>query len=234
MQTSIQKYIVKEVNGEEYAIPNPEWQKHIQDLKFDYYLNHSGIPKTYWNLEFEDVGFGMNERPTAVCNQYVDKVKYGSKRNLMLYGSGVTGKTTALTNIGKKALKEGLSVKYMKSSEILDILQKSSGLVLNPEYTTMKENLLKTKLLLIDDLFDPERNLMWKSDSKSMIIQEWYNFLSDFLDKGNNICFTTNIIKERIANDYSNSLFNLVDTNFQTLEFKESVRDKRKKMLGLV
>lgn len=233
MQT-INKYIVKMVDGEEYAIPNPDWQKHIQEIKFDYFLHHSGIPKVYWNLEFDDVGFGMNERPTAVCNQYVDKIKYGSKRNLMLYGNGVTGKSTALSNIGKKALKEGLTVKYLKSSEILDILQKSSGLAVNDVYNVLKENIFKTKLLLIDDLFDPERNLMWKGESKSLIIQEWYNFLSDYLDKGNNICFTTNILKERIAADYSNSLYNLVDTNFLTLEFKESVRDKRKRALGLM
>lgn len=234
MQT-IDKYIVKEVNGEEYAMPNPLWQKHVQELKFDYFLKSSGIPDTYWNLNFEDVGFGMNERPTAVCSQYVDKLKYGAKRNLMIYGNGFTGRTTILSNIGKRALKEGLKVKYIKSGNLLKIIQDSVDFnsSIKEEGLEKYNSLFKSDLLLIDDLFDPERNLMWKSESKSIIVQAWYNFLSEFLNKGN-ICFTTNIIKERIANDYSNSLYNLIDGNFKVLEFKESVMEKRKKTLGLL
>lgn len=230
---TIQKNIIKVIDGEEYALPNPEWQKHIQELKFNFFLQQSGIPNQYWNLDFEDVSFGQNERSVAYCSQYIYKFAIGVKRNLMIYGDGLTGRTTILSAIGKKAIKEGLKVKYLKSSEVLNILQKSSGLAINEEYDNFKKDLLKNDLLLIDDLFDPERNLMWKTDSKMIIIQEWYNFLSDFLNRGKNICFTTNIIKERIANDYSNSLYNLIDTNFKVVEFKESVRNKRKLQLGL-
>ena len=95
------------------------------------------------------------------------------------------------------------------------------------------DEIFNSDLLLIDDLFDSERNIMWKTESKSIIIQAWYNFLSEFLTKSN-ICFTTNVIKERIANEYSNSLYNLIEGNFKTIEFKESVMQKRKLSLGLI
>lgn len=233
MQT-IEKYILKQVNGEEYAIPNPEWLKHAREVRFDYFLQSSGIPETYWTLEFSDLSFGENERPTAYCSQYVTKLKYGVKKNLMIYGNQVTGRTTALTNIGKVALKEGLNVKYIKSSNLYKLISDSTDFnaeVKESACFQLKE-IMKNDLLLIDDLFDPERNLMWKSESRSIINQAWYNFLSDYLSKGN-ICFTTSVMKERIANDYSNSLYNLVDTNFRVVEFKESVREKRKLALGI-
>lgn len=231
---TIDKYILKEVNGEEYAIPNPEWQKHVRETNFDYFLEIAGIPKTYWNIEFSDLSFGENQRPTAYCSQYITKLKYGLKLNLMIYGNQVTGRSTALTNIGKEAIKNGLYVRYIKSSNLYKIISDSTDFNSEIKESALFElkTIMQNQLLLIDDLFDLERNLMWKSESKSLIIQAWYNFLSDYLTVGN-ICFTTTTMKERIANDYSPSLYNLIDTNFKVIEFRESVREKRKLALGI-
>lgn len=228
----IEKYIISiNAEGEEVASPNPEWIKHIQNLKYDFYLKDSGIPVDYWKLEYSHIQVGSNTRVVEVCKNYVYKVQNGTLKNLYLFGDNSTGKTTAMTCIGKDAIRVGIKVNFILSSDLLDILQKTSGFNSSPEFQTKKEKLFGSNLLLIDEVFDPSKSTLWKGESKNLIVSLIDAFFRHVISTNVRIVMTSNMVKEKIANDYSLSLYELIDRNFETLKFSESMKELRKQAL---
>jgi len=229
---SMKQYIEVEINGETCLKLNPEWQKKIQNEKYKYYLKESSIPSDYWDLTFEHAGKGTNGRVVEICKNYISRLKKKTKKNLYLYGLNSTGKTTAMCAIGKEAIREGLKVKFLQASSLLNLLQKTSGYGIDETYEFEKRKLDSYDLLLIDELFDSTKSTLWKGESKNLIVSEWDGFLRHHLSNDRRIVCTSNILSERIANDYSTSLFELVDRNFMVLKFTQSVKDERKKQLN--
>lgn len=227
----MEKYIFNEVNGELVASLNPEWQKHIQNLKYEYYLKDSNIPKDYWNLTYDHCGVGSNARAVAICKNYVNKIKKGSLKNLYLYGTNSTGKTTAMCNIGKDAIREGFKVQFVLSDDLIDLLQKTSGFSYIEELEKKKEKIYEMDIVLVDEVFDSTKSLLWKGESKNLIVSQLDSFFRHLVSNNKRIVVTSNILKERIASDYSLSLYELIDRNFQVLNFVESIKEERKKVI---
>lgn len=227
----MEKYLTKLIDGEEKAYLNPEYSKHIQNVKYDFYLKDSGIPVDYWKFEYEHCGLGSNSRVISICKNYIKRVKQGTLKNLYLYGVNSTGKTTAMCCIGKDAIREGLKVKFILSDDLIDLLQKTSGYSYHEEKENEKSKLLNSDLVLIDEVFDSSKSLMWKGESKNLIVSQIDAFFRHLISNNKRIVTTSNIFKERIASDYSTSLFELVDRNFQELKFTESVKELRQKSL---
>jgi len=225
----MEKYILKIIDGEESAVLNPEWAKHIQNLKYDWYLKESNIPSDYWDLTYDHCGIGKNNRVISICRNYVNRIKKGTKKNLYLYGLNSTGKTTAMCCIGKDAIKEGLKVKFILSDDLVDLLQKTSGYSYHEDLEYNKKTLMSCDLILIDEVFDSSKSIMWKGESKNLIVSQVDAFLRHVLSNNKRVVTTSNILKERIASDYSTSLFHLVSRNFQELKFTESVEEARQK-----
>lgn len=226
----MEKYIYKEVDGELVAFDNPDWRKHIQTLKFNHYLKESNIPSDYYDYYWEHIDFGANQRVVGICKGFVSGFKE-SKLNLYLYGINTTGKTTAMCSLGKDAIREGYKVKFILASDLLDILQKTSGYNYNQDYEYKKNQLFDADLLLIDEVFDSSKSTLWKNDSKNLIVSLLDAFFRHSISNNIKIVTTSNILKERIGSDYSASLFELVDRNFQVLTFSESVKELRKQSL---
>lgn len=228
----MKQYIEHIRNGEVVYSLNPEWQKKIQNEKYKHYLKESGIPTDYWNLEFHHAGKGANQRVVELCKNYIYRLKRKSKKNLYLYGLNSTGKTTAMCAIGKEAIREGFKVKFLQASNVLNLLQKTSGYGVDEFYETEKRKLDSYHLLLIDELFDSSKSILWKGESRNLIVAEWDSFLRHHLSNDRRIICTSNILMERIQTDYSVSLFELMDRNFQMLKFTESIKEDRKKHIN--
>ncbi len=227
----MEKYLYDMKDGEEVARLNPEWSKHIQNLKYEFYLKESGIPIDYWNLTYDDCGIGSNERVVTVCRNYINRIKTGTIKNLYLYGLNSTGKTTAMNCIGKDAIKEGFKVKFILSNDLINILQKTSGYGINDEFERKKNALFNADLVLVDEVFDASKSTLWKGESRNLIVSDLDGFFRHVISNNRRIVTTSNILKERIASDYSPSLFELIDRNFQELKFTESVKENRKRKL---
>lgn len=225
----MKQFIEVNINGEVAVKLNPEWKKKIQNEKYKYYLQESGIPSDYWSLEFHHAGKGSNDRSVEHCKNYIAKLKKKTKKNLYLYGLNSTGKTTAMCAIGKEAIREGLKVRFTQAAYLLNILQKTSGYGSDEIYESEKKKLINCDLLLVDELFDSTKSLLWKGESRNLIVAEWDAFLRSFLSSDKRIVCTSNILVDRIGTDYSTSLFELIDRNFMVLKFTESVKEDRKK-----
>ena len=225
----INKYEIKIIDGIEVATLNPEWKKEIQNKKYSFYLKESNIPTDYYNLSFEHASIGSNKDVVQKCYDYIINYNKNSVKNLYLYGLNSSGKTTAMCSIGKEAIRKGLKVKFILSSDLLSVLQKTSGYNINEEMLSEKRKLENCDMILIDELFDSTKSILWKGESKNLIVAEWDSFLRHVISNGIKIVCTTNILPFRISSDYSQSLFELVDRNFEVLEFTESVKQERKR-----
>lgn len=223
------KYEIKIVDGIEVATLNHEWKKEIQNKKYSFYLKESNIPFDYYNLSFEHASIGSNKDVVDKCYNYINNYNKNSVKNLYLYGLNSSGKTTAMCSIGKEAIRKGLKVKFILSSDLLSILQKTSGYNANEDFLSEKRKLESCDIILIDELFDSTKSILWKGESKNLIVAEWDSFLRHTLSNGIKIICTSNILPFRISSDYSQSLFELVDRNFEVLEFTESVKQERKR-----
>lgn len=226
----IEKYIyLQDSDGEIVVKLNPEWKSYIQNVKYDFYLKDSHIPKDYWDLDFSHVSIGTNKSVVDKCIEYCNLLGNKKlKKSLYLYGENSSGKTTAMCALGKCCIRKGLKIKFILSSDLLSLLQKTSGYSLNEELEKEKQNLESCDILLIDELFDSTKSLVWKGDSKNLVVAEWDSFLRHMLSNDKKIICTSNILPARISSGYSKSLYELVDRNFELLEFTESVKEKRK------
>lgn len=223
------KYEIKIIDGIEVATLNREWKKEIQNKKYEFFLKESNIPFDYYNLSFEHASIGSNKDVVDKCYNYINNYNKNSVKNLYLYGLNSSGKTTAMCSIGKEAIRKGLKVKFILSSDLLSILQKTSGYNANEDFLSEKRKLESCDIILIDELFDSTKSILWKGESKNLIVAEWDSFLRHTLSNGIKIICTSNILPFRISSDYSQSLFELVDRNFEVLEFTESVKQERKR-----
>lgn len=232
MDDKIEKYLYKEVDGEMVATVNPVWKIHIQNVKYDFYLNQSSIPKDYWDLDFSDVAMGTNKDVVDKCEEYCNSLGNKTvKKSLYLYGENSSGKTTAMCSIGKCCIKRGLKIKFILSSDLLSLLQKTSGYSVNSDLENEKSNLESCDVLLIDELFDSTKSIIWKGESKNLIVAEWDSFIRHMISNNKKIICTSNILPARISSEYSKSLYELVDRNFEVLQFTESVKEYRKKKI---
>lgn len=226
---NIEKYIYEEdSDGEIVAKLNPEWKTHIQNLRYDFYLKESNIPKDYWDLDFSHVSMGRNKSVVDRCVEFVNTFST-KRRSLYLYGENSSGKTTAMCSIGKECIRNGLKVKFILSSDLLSLLQKTSGYGWNEELEAEKLKYENCNVLLVDELFDSTKSIIWKGDSKNLIVAEWDSFLRHLISNNIAVVCTSNILPMRISSEYSKSLFELVDRNFEILHFTESVKEERKK-----
>ena len=129
MSKDIERYLTIEKDGELIAIDNPAYIKKIQNEKYEYFLNKSGIPVFYHDISFDHYHGEKNNEEIKKIRYYAEhcheeKFKYVS---LYLYGNQGCQKTALACNIGKQAIKNGLKVKFILAGELIAKLIKVSG-----------------------------------------------------------------------------------------------------------
>ena len=229
MTKKVERYIITEKNGESVAIDNPEYVKKIQQEKYEFFLHKSGIPEFYHNISFNDY-YGQKENESIRKIRYYaehcheEKFKYVS---LYLYGMGSTQKTALMCNIGKQAIKNGLRVKFIQASSLIDKLLKVSSYSRDEDIENEIDDLKEQDLLLIDDWGDAKKGIMFKNNP-DLILTEWDNFLRPLLANGTKIVFTSNNSLDCVKDLFGESLYELLHRNCEVLYLTEGVKQKRK------
>lgn len=224
------KIIKKE--DEEIAYLDPKKRKELIKKKYDYFLNQSGIPRFYWDINFKDYK-GENSK------ENVEKLIYYSEHfnedkfkfvHLYLYGSNNSQKTSLSCNVGKKIIKQGYKVKFLLASVLIDKLMKLQGFGYNKEIDNEIKDIKKCDIIIIDDIFDQTKSILWsKPESSSLIITAWDSFLRELVSSSTKLILTSNIPVNMIEKKFGISLFNLIDRNFICLGFFDDVKIHRKK-----
>ena len=219
----------QEIDGDVFAYHTEESLREQRKLRYDFYLKNSGIPQFYWNINFEDY------HGDKKCKAYLDLYHYACNCykkefdhvHLFIYGLHSTQKSALMYNIGKEAIKNGLKVKSILAGTLIDKLMKLQGFNYIEEIYREIQELKDCDLILLDDSFDVEKSLMWKSENKSMIISEWDQFLREVLASKTKIVTTSNYDITNIGQHFGKSIAELIDRNFYSVHLTHSIKSHR-------
>lgn len=132
--------------------------------------------------------------------------------NLLLYGNPGLGKTFLSSAIANALLKRGISVLYQSAAKITEILVDARfGRGESETSSFLKEQLLKTDLLIIDDLGTEFMNAMTDADI-------FYVVNSRILSEKSTI-ISTNLSLQDIGRIYSERMLSRIMGHFKTLDF---------------
>ena len=231
---SIKEFILKEIDGEMCAIPNPVFEKEKAQKSYDLFLKKSGIPSFYWNIDFKDYQGNKESKQFKSVEYYAQNLKNPllAHAHLYLHGLNSSQKTALAINVLKEGIRQKLKVHFTLAGTLIAKLMKVQGFKEDVEISNYLEMLKTCDVICIDDAFDPDKSLMWKkSDNKNMIVSEWDTFLRELISSNTKIILTSNFNLEIIDQYYSKSIHELVERNFAVLEFTESVKAHRKSMV---
>jgi len=228
--SEVQQFITTEVEGHIYNTINPEWEKIKRAEKYELFLSKSGIPNFYWNIEFEDYEGNKDSIAYKSIKYYADNItdEKFNHVSLYLYGNSSTQKSALGCNILKSAMRQGLRCKFMLSGHLINKLMKIQSYSVDEDISQEIKELKEMDVVLFDDAFDPAKNLMWKGESKNLILCEWDSFLRDLISNGTKIIMTSNFGLDIIKQNYNDFLFELIDRNFASFELTDSVKSIRK------
>jgi DNA replication protein DnaC len=225
--------ILKSEKGEEYLTPDPIYKKHISKKIYELLLKQSDIPLYYYDVEFKDYK-GENSRES------VEKIIYYANHfntekfnhaHLYLYGENSSQKTALAINVGKEALRKGFKVKFVLAGSLIDKLLKIQGFNYHEELEEEIKKLKENKIIIIDDIFDPAKSLMWnKEQSSNYIVAAWDQFLREILSSKIKIILTSNVPVEAIEAKFGKSMYELIYRNFIALGLFDSIKQYKKKM----
>lgn len=223
---------VNEKTGEITLILNPEWKKKIQNEKYHYFLNLSGIPKDYHDLDIGIFKWDKSLDSIEKCRKYIDKFgeERFSKISLYLLGSNSSGKTTVACSIGKELIRKGYTVRFILAGHLANLLLQSSNFDPDEEVLEQLKELKKSDFIILDDAFDPNKSVMWNNQNKNIIISLWDQFLRDCLSKGLRFAITSNISISELGSIYGKSFSELLDRNFYILKFEDEVKIRKEKI----
>lgn len=226
----MEKHLFKEIDGELHGYTNPKWKEYQQKKQYLYFLRDSKIPKDYWDIEFSHYKGTKSLDSLKKSIQYSERCLESKFHNinLYLYGEWSSQKTMAMCNIGKEFIKQGLSVKFVLAGDLIDLLMKNQGYSNNAEIYSDIQSYQKVDLLLIDDIFDKQKSIMWKSENKDLIITEWDRFLRHRISNDRRTVTTSNIRLSVVASTFGRSIYELFHRNFEELEFLDSIKVERK------
>jgi hypothetical protein len=139
-------------------------------------------------------------------------------------------KTAIACNVGKEAIRQGYSVKFILAGVLIEKLMKIQGFSYNEEIEDEIKKLKNYGMIIIDDIFDTNKSILWKNpDSASLIITAWDIFLREIVSSGNKVVLTSNIPVNLIENKFGSSMYHLIDRNFICLGFFDDVKSYKKR-----
>jgi DNA replication protein DnaC len=225
-------FIFKTIDGEDHAFINPDHKKEVSRKKYKYLLKKSNIPEFYWNIEFSNYMGNISIESLNKAKQYSEKCfkKKFNHVHLYLYGEKNSSQKTAVAiNVGKEAMRNGYSVQFLLASTLIDKLLKVQGYSINEEIESYINSLKICDMLIIDDIFDSHKSIMWsKPESSSLIISAWDTFLRDIVVSPTRVVMTSNVPVDMIKEKFGESMFHLIDRNFISLGFYDTIKEQRK------
>lgn len=145
------------------------------------------------------------------CREFVRQFSSHSD-SLFLYGAPGLGKTFLSSAIANALLKQGISVLYQSAGQIVDLLSEVRfGRGENEAKSLLKEQLLKTDLLIIDDLGTEVINSMTDADIFSVV--------NGRIMAEKSTIISTNLSLRDIERIYSSRMASRIMGHFKTLYF---------------
>lgn len=216
--------------GQEYAIENPQWTKRAKRANYKFLLEWSGIPKNYWDLDFRDYKGEVSRKQVDVAQAFAKNITDEKVKNMNLYlwGPNSSQKTMIACAIGKEAIRQGLLVQFILAGDLIDALMKNQGYSKDDQEHEKIRRIKMSHIVIVDDMFDDKKSMMWKTANADLIIVEVDRFIRHMTSENIHCVFSSNIELPTIKFNYGQSLFELMDREFYQLKFEDLIRAHRK------
>ena len=222
-------------SGEVFTFISQAKQKEINEKRRDAYLKNSGIPKEYWKFRFDNKDLeGQINISRSLILEGLDFIENFTKKDTCLYlwgNENATGKTTLACAIAQELMLKGYSCFFSYAKTLIDNMMKLSGFNNDEDSQYYIDKIKSSDIVVIDDIFDPNKSLYWNSKNNNVIISEWDSIIRYCLNDNKKLILTSNKSRDEVEKLYSKDIASLLDRGFKFIEFKESILDKRKKTL---
>jgi len=225
------EYDLINVDGDIYARPNIEYWKGIKKEKYNLLLKKTGIPSFYYNIEFDDYIGDKSRENLDKLRYMIENIDDDKFKDISLYLWGSENsvqKTAVACNFGKSCLKKGLNVKFMNFGIFVDYGMKMQGFKYNEEAHYKLKELKEADIIILDDVFDPNKSLLWKGENKGMIINVIDTFFRESIYNHKRFVLTSNLSLGMIKENYGESLYKLIERNSAEMQFLDSINEVRK------
>lgn len=215
---------VYSVDGETFVIFEKEYKDLLDKKRLDLKLLTSGIPKEYWNYNIDS--YKLNASQRSLVNSFLESCYYNSNNKFCIYlqGPNSVGKTGLISSIAKECLKfSDKKVTFILFFDLVLLLNKMLSFNVLDSVMFEYDSLFRSDILFIDEAFDITKSLMWKGESKNIIVSLVDSFFRKAISDGKKIVTASNIYLDFISNYYSESLCNLVKRSFIVMDIEGKI-----------
>jgi DNA replication protein DnaC len=221
--------------GEVYTYVSEARKRELREQRREAYLQYSDIPKEYWKFRFDNKDLdGQINMSRGLILEGLDFIDNFDKKNTCLYlwgNQNATGKTTLACAIAQELMLKGYSCFFSYAKTLIDNMMKLSGFNNDEDSQYYIDRIKNSDVVVIDDIFDPNKSLYWNSKNNNVIISEWDSIIRYCLNDNKKLILTSNKSRDEVASLYSKDIASLLDRGFKFIHFKESVLEARQKRL---
>ncbi len=159
-------------------------------------------------------------RVVTICKNFISKVP-GEYQNLLIYGNAGVGKTFLANSIANELLHKGVTVLYLTSYQLFELLEKNRFSKNSEQYkqvTSMEEDFIyQCDVFIIDDLGTELIN--------SFVTSELYNCINERHLLKKNTIISTNLTPDELSATYSERISSRIMGDYSFLNiFGDDIR----------
>ncbi|MDO5518979.1 MAG: ATP-binding protein [bacterium] len=152
-------------------------------------------------------------RVLSTCKQYIENFST-NYQNLLIYGNAGVGKTFLANSIANELINRAVTVIYLTSYQLFDILEKNKFQRSNEQYSKQEQQLnedfiYESDLLIIDDLGTEFNN--------TFVTSQLYNCINERHLKKKSTIISTNLSPEELLATYSERISSRLIGNYTLL-----------------
>jgi DNA replication protein DnaC len=217
--------------GEIYL--SEEDEKKFLEKKYNILLKNSSIPEFYHTIDWKDYQGTKSVENKEKVLKFINNIDNPKLKHIHMYiwGEGISTQKTAIAcNVGKTAIRQGKRVKFINGGDFVNHLMRVQGFSGHQDSLEYINNLLQYNVLIIDEIFNSNTSLLWaNSQAKNQICSALDSFLRPIYSSDITLVLTSNTNPYKIKEKYSEELYNLIDRNSFAFEFKDSIREFKKR-----
>lgn len=182
---------------------------HLQKERTRQQLNVAGISESIIDYDIADyIGedvLGNLRKINLILKKFEKVFRY---EQLYFVGPNGTQKTTIAQYIGRELISRGFSVKYVLMNEMIKTLTREG---FEDEVQSEIEKYYEVDCLIVDEAFDKEKILWYKSGYQLSFLDSLLRKRIDQLNKGT--IFISNKKIETISDNFNQSIYDLIKRN---------------------
>ena len=189
-------------------------EENFDNFRYDYYSKEKTSPITGLT-PYENI-----LRVASICKTFIEKVPK-DYQNLLIYGNAGVGKTFLANSIANELLQKGVTVLYLTSYQLFELLEKNRFGKNSEQYkqpSSMEEDFIyQCDVFIIDDLGTELNN--------SFITSELYNCINERHLLKKCTIISTNLTPEELAATYSERICSRIMGDYTFLNiFGDDIR----------